>query len=105
MLERLEKYARNAKNGLWTDSKSEYSYPIHHGDPGEKVDEFGCVPSDRTPVFPCRRLLQGRSYRTDSIEPVSSSIPLHAMTDHTNLCQIILLQRGFECLHITLTIL
>jgi hypothetical protein len=84
---------------------SEYSSPIHHSDSGEKVDEFGSMSLNRVPVFSCRSLLQGRSYRTDGIEPVSSSIPLHAMTDHTNRRQIILLQRGFECLHVTLTIL
>ena len=82
-----------------------FLFPIHHRDAGEKVDEFGGMSSDRAPVFSCRRLFQGVSHHTDGVEPVSSSVPLHAMTDDMDLCQVILLQRGFESLHVTSTIL
>jgi hypothetical protein len=83
----------------------QFSSPIHHSNAGEKVEEFGGMSSDRVSVSSCRGLLQGRSHHTDGVEPVPSSVSLHAMTDDMNLCQVILLQRGFDCLYVTSTIL
>jgi hypothetical protein len=77
------------------DNLLRYSSPVHHRNTGKKVDEFGGMSSDRVPVFSCCRLLYGGPHHTDGIEPVSSTVPLHAMTDDMNLCQIIFLQRGF----------
>ncbi len=58
---------------------------VHHGDPGKKVNKFGDMSSYCAPIFSCCRLLQGRPNHTDGVEPVSSSIPSHTMSNDFNL--------------------